>query len=155
MTIVKKMSPEELGNNGSNNKYFYLLEHQIQSIVALVLCAVSSTLVIFQLISSSTKLLFFVIIILPVAATLEGVLILEMILANIRISYMPSSENTVLYFPYSILLSGLGTLLAIVSWVMAFVMYHKSRKQDCQNPYLRMEETRDCPITEQSSGQAY
>lgn len=73
---------------------------------------------------------------------------------GIRISYMPSSENTVLYFPYSILLSGLGTLLAIVSWVMAFVMYHKSRKQDCQNPYLRMEETRDCPITEQSSGQA-
>lgn len=89
---------------------------------------------------------------LCIAATLEGVLILEMILANIRfISLMPLEEKLRWYFPYSILLSGLGTLFAIVSWVVAFVVHHvQSRKQDCQTPYLRMEETRDCPITEQS-----
>lgn len=79
-----------------------------------------------------------------------------MILANIRfISLMPLEEKLRWYFPYSILLSGLGTLFAIVSWVVAFVVHHvhhvQSRKQDCQTPYLRMEETRDCPITEQSS----
>lgn len=79
---------------------------------------------------------------ISIAAKLEPVLILEMILVNIRASYMPFSENTGLYFPYSILMSGLGTLFAIVGWVMAFVMYYTTRNQGSQNPYLRMEEMR-------------
>lgn len=147
------LSPKEYSKDLTGIDSLYLLESQIQSVVALVLCVTSSILVIIQLTSTSKNLLFFVIILLPVAATLEGVLILEMILANIRfISLMPLEEKLRWYFPYSILLSGLGTLFAIVSWVVAFVVHHvQSRKQDCQTPYLRMEETRDCPITEQSS----
>lgn len=148
------LSTEEFSEDlGSNT--LYLLEQKIQSVAALLLCATSSILVFFQLISTSTKPLFFVIIILPVSATLEGDLILEMMLANIRVSNLPFSENTELYFPYSILMSGLGTLFAIVGWVMAFVMYYTTRNQGSQNPYLRMEETRDWPITEQSSWQGY
>lgn len=48
----------------------YLLESQIQSVVALVLCVTSSILVIIQLIYTSKNLLFFVIILLPVAGNI-------------------------------------------------------------------------------------
>lgn len=48
----------------------YLLESQIQSVVALVLCVTSSILVIIQLTSTSKNLLFFVIILLPVAGNI-------------------------------------------------------------------------------------
>lgn len=48
----------------------FLLESQIQSVVALVLCVTSSILVIIQLTSTSKNLLFFVIILLPVAGNI-------------------------------------------------------------------------------------
>lgn len=48
----------------------FLLESQIQSVVALVLCVTSSILVIIQLIYTSKNLLFFVIILLPVAGNI-------------------------------------------------------------------------------------
>lgn len=48
----------------------FLLESQIQSVVALVLCVISSILVIIQLIYTSKNLLFFVIILLPVAGNI-------------------------------------------------------------------------------------
>ncbi|XP_052680319.1 uncharacterized protein LOC128161122 [Crassostrea angulata] len=82
---------------------------QIESLVALILCAISGILVIFPT-NRTTTTFFIVVIIIPVAATLQCVLILSAALIN-------NIFASIVNFPYSILLSGLGTLFSIVAWV--------------------------------------
>lgn len=66
------------------------------------------------------------------AATLQSVLILLFAVVNATITSATTGTDKVL-FPYSILLSGLGTLLSIVAWVICVVVYNNERKRETQN----------------------
>nr|XP_034307036.1 uncharacterized protein LOC117682777 [Crassostrea gigas] len=113
---------------------------QFESLVALLLCAISGILVIIP-INRTTEQYFIAVIIIPVAATLQIVLILTTALINII-------HGPFVKFPYSILLSGLGTLLSIVAWVICAIVYNNERKRESQNQRHRMDHTEPLPFAE-------
>lgn len=120
--------------------------HQVESLLALVLCAISGILVIVPINRTATKFLI-VVIIIPVAATLQSVLILLFAVVNTTITSITTVTDAVL-FPYSILLSGLGTLLSIVAWVICVVVYNNERKRESQNQRHRMDQTDPLPVAD-------
>lgn len=113
---------------------------QIESMVALILCAISGILVIIPT-NRTTTTFFSVVIIIPVAATLQCVLILPAALINIIYA-------SIVNFPYSILLSGLGTLFSIVAWVICVIVYNNERKRESENQRHRMDQTDPLPLSE-------
>lgn len=83
----------------------------------------------------------FKLISLCLVATLQIVLILTTALINII-------HGPFVKFPYSILLSGLGTLLSIVAWVICAIVYNNERKRESQNQRHRMDHTEPLPFAE-------
>lgn len=81
------------------------------------------------------------------AATLQSVLILLFAVVNATITSATTGTDKVL-FPYSILLSGLGTLLSIVAWVICVVVYNNERKRETQNQRHRMDHIEPLPVAE-------
>ncbi|XP_052677058.1 uncharacterized protein LOC128158315 [Crassostrea angulata] len=129
-----KCENKEYGNFFQKSQGFQIaVILQIKSLVALILCAISAILVVIQTKRSTTQHCIAVIII-PVAATLQCVLILPTVLINIL--HDPSVK-----FPYSILLSWLGTLLSIVAWVICVIVYINERNRESQNQRHRMDHT--------------
>lgn len=123
-----------------------MLESQIQCATALILCTISSIITIIPFKSTSTKMFIFVII-TPVAATLECILILSYILGHISFSLAGRSEF-LLNVPYSIVLSGLGTVSALIGCVIGVVVYRKAREEDFQKKYFTMDHVIPLTTTE-------
>ncbi|XP_052677057.1 uncharacterized protein LOC128158314 [Crassostrea angulata] len=113
---------------------------QIKCLVALILCAISGILVVIPTKRSTTQY-FIAVIIIPVAATLQCDLILTTALLNII-------HGPFVKFPYSILLSGLGTLLSIVAWVICVIVYNNERNRESENRRHRMNHTEPLPLAE-------
>lgn len=81
------------------------------------------------------------------AAIFQSVLILLFAVANAMFTSRTTDTYAVL-FPYSILLSGLGTLLSIVAWVICVVVYNNERKRESENQRHSMEHTEPLPVAE-------
>lgn len=78
---------------------------------------------------------------LCLVATLQCDLILTTALLNII-------HGPFVKFPYSILLSGLGTLLSIVAWVICVIVYNNERNRESENQRHRMNHTEPLPLAE-------
>lgn len=120
-----------------------MLEVQIESVAAMNLCLISGIIMVMPIKSKSTKL-FIVVIIIPVAATVKSILILNYIMYNVRFSLYAKDYGT-LSFPYSILLSALGTVFAFIGYVVSIVGYNKSRDEDFQRKNTIMDH--EIPLT--------
>eukprot|EP00105_Crassostrea_gigas_P033893 XP_019918041.1 PREDICTED: uncharacterized protein LOC105348626 [Crassostrea gigas] len=107
-----------------------MLALQMISTIALILCAISGILTIIPFKSTTTKL-FIAIIITTVAATVECTLILQLTIENVR-NYYNQEKGYKIHFPYSVLLSAIGTVVAILGCVISVVVYHKSQNEDVQ-----------------------
>lgn len=81
------------------------------------------------------------------AATLQSVLILLFAVVNATITSATTGTDKVL-FPYSILLSGLGTLLSIVAWVICVIVYNNERNRESENQRHRMDQSDPLPLSE-------
>lgn len=65
------------------------------------------------------------------AVTVECTLILQSTIENVRM-YYNQEKGYKRHFPYSILLSAIGTVVAILGCVISVVVYHKSQNEDVQ-----------------------
>lgn len=65
------------------------------------------------------------------AATVECTLILQLTIENVR-NYYNQEKGYKIHFPYSVLLSAIGTVVAILGCVISVVVYHKSQNEDVQ-----------------------
>lgn len=103
---------------------------QIESATALILCAISCIILVIPIKPTSTKMLT-VVILTPVAATVECILVLQFLIANVRIAFAEHNDMW-LNFPYSIVLSTLGIVFAIITCFISVLVYHTSREEDFQ-----------------------
>lgn len=71
--------------------------------------------------------------------------------ANVPLFNKELEENFFPKFPYSILLSGVGLLFAIIGWVLCIAMYCKLRKQRLQSfqDQNLNEAAETCPVVSQ------
>lgn len=65
------------------------------------------------------------------AATVECILILQFTIANVR-HYYNQDKGFKIRFPYSVLLSAIGTVFAILGCITSVIVYHKSQNEDAQ-----------------------
>lgn len=107
-----------------------MMEVQMISPIAIILCAISGILMIIPFKSTTTKM-FIAIIITTVAATVECSLILQFTIGNVMY-YYNQDEGFKIHFPYSVLLSAIGTAFAILGCIISVVVYHKSQNEDAQ-----------------------
>lgn len=119
-----------------------VLELQIEGISALLLCALSCFVLLVPMKSTpkSTSARFLIVsVILPVAYILDIILIIRATLAYKEVAASFKEWETQPFlkvemkFPSSILLSGIGTVFAIMSWFISIVMYRMSRRSHVQN----------------------
>ncbi|XP_065929622.1 uncharacterized protein [Magallana gigas] len=122
-----------------------VLELQIESISMLLLCALSCVILLIPMKSTpkSTSTRFLTVcVILPVACILDIILIIRATLAYKEVSssfkewetqFKFSLLKVEMKFPSSILLSGIGAVFAIMSWVLSIVLYRISRRSHVQN----------------------
>lgn len=118
---------------------------QIESISMLLLCALSCVILLIPMKSTpkSTSTRFLTVcVILPVACILDIILIIRATLAYKEVSssfkewetqFRFSLLKVEMKFPSSILLSGIGAVFAIMSWVLSIVLYRISRRSHVQN----------------------
>lgn len=107
-----------------------MLDVQIESATALILCAISCIILIIPIKPTSIKMLA-VVILTSIAATVECILVLQFLIANARIAFAEHNDMW-LNFPYSIVLSTLGIVFAIINCFVSVVVYHNSREEDFQ-----------------------
>eukprot|EP00105_Crassostrea_gigas_P033896 XP_019918044.1 PREDICTED: uncharacterized protein LOC105348627 [Crassostrea gigas] len=126
-----------------------MLEVQMTSSIALILCSISGILTIIPFKSTTTKM-FFAVIITTVAATVECTLLLQYIIDNV-ISYYDQDKypGFRVYFPYSVLLSAIGTVFVILGCVFSVVVYHKSRDEDLQKKISTVDHDISLSVVEQ------
>lgn len=140
-------SYQEFYKEQNGRYHFEMLDFQIISATALILCTLSGIIVIAPIKSTSTKM-FIVVIITPVAATVECILILFFITINVRLSLYESLYYIRLsQFPYSIVLSALGTVFALIGCVISVAVYHKSRDEEIQRKISTMGHVIHVPLT--------
>lgn len=90
-------------------------------------------------------LISFILNIFLIAATVEFILILCFIMQNVRhYLFEPSDRRTL--FSFSIVLSALGIVFAIIGCVDSIVVYHKSREEDLKRKYFTMDHV--IPLTD-------
>lgn len=112
----------------SYNFIVRMLDVQIESATALILCAISCIILIIPINPTSTKMLI-VVILTPVAATVECILVLQFLITNVRIAFAEHNDMW-LNFPYSIVISTLGIVFAIITCFISVVVYHNSREEE-------------------------
>lgn len=84
------------------------------------------------------------------AATVECTLLLQCIIDNV-ISYYDQDKypGFRVYFPYSVLLSAIGTVFVILGCVFSVVVYHKSWDEDVQKKISTVDHDISLSVVEQ------
>lgn len=88
------------------------------------------------------------------AATVECILLLRFIIGNVMNYYNQDKlqdkyKGFRVYFPYSVLLSAIGTVFVILGCVFSVVVYHKSRDEDLQKKISTVDHDISLSVVEQ------